>query len=376
MKISERRLVRDLRKLISIESYEDSQKISRWLRGKLRRLGIEASFDEDGNIVASIGEGPGFMLNAHMDTVGPGRGWKRGPFTGEVKDGRVYGRGASDCKAGIASMLEIARILKKKGVRKRVVFTLTAFEEGYTLEKNGIYKILMKLAGIEKGIILEPSSRKGKIGIAVGCRGSARYRIEIHGKRGHSAYTPPGNNPIYRFPALLERVRKVRGRSMKIGLIRKRVGERLTVTQIFAREGANVIAGKCDVTIDRRSLPDEKPSEFFGRMKAICDESLKKGYTLTQESGFQGYLFVDRKFLEACKQSAREAGLEPLPYFELARIDASVLYNFSGIGTYMMGPGHMEQAHKRDEYCEVESLVKATEAVLRAVEKWDAEPAS
>ncbi len=371
MKVSRIRLVRDLRKLISMPSFEDSLKVSRWIRRELKKLGIEYDFDEDGNIVAEMGEGPGFILNAHMDTVSPGRGWKRDPFGGEMENGRIYGRGSSDCKAGIASMLEIARQLKKRGISKRVVFTLTAYEEGYPIDKNGIYKILVKLKGIEKGIILEPSIKKDTIGIAVGCRGSGRYKVEIHGKKGHSAYVSIKNNPIYRFPDFLERVKRTTMKSMKVGILRTTIRDRITVTQICAREGPNVIAGKCDVTIDRRSLPDEKPGDFFERMKAICKESLRRGFTLTQESAFQGYLFVDRNFLTLCRESAKEVGLKPHPYFELARIDASVLYNFSDIGTYMMGPGHMDQAHKKDEYCDIEGLVKATEAVLRVIEKWD-----
>ncbi len=161
-------LVKNLQSLVKIPSFKDSLAVSIWIKNEMEGIGYEVWSDDDGNLIAEIGAGKGFLLNAHMDTVEAGDGWKHDPFGGEIENGRIYGRGSSDCKAGIASMIEIARILKKSPPKKRVVLTFTAYEEGYPLEQDGVYKILPELKDIEKGLVLEPTTRGKTIGVAVG----------------------------------------------------------------------------------------------------------------------------------------------------------------------------------------------------------------
>jgi len=360
-------LVKNLQSLIRIPSFMDSTAVSKWIKNELEGLGYEVWSDSDGNLIAETGKGPGFILNAHMDTVEAGDGWKHDPFGGEIENERIYGRGASDCKAGIASMLEIARYFKKNPPERRVVFTFTAYEEGYPLEKNGLYKILPKLKNIEKGLILEPTTKGSKIGIAFGCRGSMRYRLEINGRKGHSAYLPHSANPIYLLPGFLGALSSAPSRKLKIPSIGAEIEDANTVTEVRAHEGRNVVPSKCVVSIDRRALPDELPEEYYETLKSICRKSLGTRFMLRQVSGMQGYLFEDRDFIDMCSDAVKSAGFMPEPRFEMARIDGCILYNFAKIGTFMMGPGDIGQAHQLDEYCEIEGLVKATEAVLNVI---------
>jgi succinyl-diaminopimelate desuccinylase len=365
------RLVRNLQSLVKIPSSRDSLGVSRWIKNELEGIGYKVWSDTDGNLIAEVGKGPGFILNAHMDTVEPGDGWKHDPLGGEIVGGKVYGRGASDCKAGVASMLEIARALKKDSPKKRVVFAFTAFEEGYPLEKNGLYRILPHLKGIEKGLILEPTMKGGTVGIGIGCRGSAGYILEILGKRGHSAYVGDEMNPIYRFPGFMQELRKIPVKYAKIKLIDEDVPDKTTVTEIRAEEGPNVVPSKCMVSIDRRVLPEEDPSGFRSVVESVCRKTLRGRFRLREIRGMKGYIFDDGEFLRMCKEAVKSVGSKPVPMFERGRIDATILYNFAKIGTFMMGPGDIRQAHNFDEYCEIEGLVRATEAVLAVIRKWD-----
>ena len=68
------------------------------------------------NVTASIGKGNGLMLNGHMDTVPAGDGWKYDPFAAKIVDGKLYGRGSSDMKAGLAVMMIVAKELSKKNL--------------------------------------------------------------------------------------------------------------------------------------------------------------------------------------------------------------------------------------------------------------------
>jgi succinyl-diaminopimelate desuccinylase len=371
MEIERERLVRNLQSLVKIPSFRDSLEVSRWIKNELEGLGYSAWSDEEGNLIAEVGKGPGFILNAHMDTVEPGERWKHDPFGGEIANGRIYGRGASDCKAGVAAMLELARMLRGEKLSKRVVFTFTAFEEGYPLEKNGLYRTLPRLKDIEKGLILEPTTKGNTIGIGVGCRGSAGYIIEILGERGHSAYFMDDKNPIYKFIKFLQELKKIPTKTVNVELVSQEISDKSTVTEICAQEGPNVVPSKCVISLDRRTLPEEDPGEFRIKIESVCRKTLGKDFKINEVRRMKGYLFNDRVFLDICKDAVKSIGSKPEPHVEKGRIDATILYNFANIGTFMMGPGDISQAHNIDEHCEIEGLVKATEAVLAVIKKWD-----
>ena len=371
MEADEKRLVGTLQKLIRIPSHENSLGVSKWIKNEMEAAGYKVASDSDGNLLAEIGKGQGFLLNAHMDTVGLGSGWKHESLGGKIDDGKIYGRGSSDCKAGIASMIEIARILKNKKTRKRVVFAFTAYEEGYTLEMNGIYKSIPKLKNIDKGILLEPSTEGNTIKIGVGCRGTDRFELQIIGERGHSSMPEKYRNPIYMFPAFLELVKKFGQKKMHAPLAKTDVFDNLTVTEICAKEGANVIPGSCMVTLDRRSLPGENPDEFQKKLDSICRQAFGDRYRLERKGGAGGYYHEDEDFLRLCETSIRSAGFRPEPIFESGRTDSAILYNFGKIGTFVVGPGSMGVAHSIDECCEIRGLVGATNAILKIIEKWD-----
>jgi acetylornithine deacetylase/succinyl-diaminopimelate desuccinylase-like protein len=373
MMMEEENLIRNLQSLVKIPSFRDSIEVSRWIKDELEGFGYSVDSDGDGNLVAEAGKGKGFLLNGHMDTVAPGDGWKHDPFGAEIEDGKLYGRGASDMKAGLATMLETARLLKldEKKLRKRVVFAFTAFEEGHPIEKNGVMKILPKLRDIDKGLILEPTTDGNDVSIAMGCRGSYHFNVDILGERGHSSLPGKFENPIYRFPALLDGIRGLPPGKVKIPILGETVSDNLTVTQVCAKEGINVIPGKCSVSLDRRALPSEKPGEIDGKLERICRKSLGSRFRLERTSSIQGYQYADSGLMEICKAAISSAGMRPRPYFEVARFDGCVLKNHGGIGTFMLGPGSIEQAHTVDECCEIEGLVKTSGAILDIIRRWD-----
>lgn len=364
MELKKEKLAETLQELVRIPSFRDSLKVSGYAKDQLEDSGFDAWSDRDGNLIAEKGRGPGFLLNAHMDTVEAGEGWKHDPFGGEMEKGKVYGRGASDCKAGVAALLRIADVMKKMKLRKRVVFTLTAFEEGYPVEKNGVYRILPKLKDIEKGLVLEPTTKGKTIGIAVGCRGTMRARIEILGKRGHSAYTEISDNPIHMFPAFMRELEKLPRNTMKTDIIHDEIGERITVTEICAREGGNVTPSKCELITDSRLVPSTDPDKAFSELEKACKKSLGNRFRIEKYVANRGYIHEDRDFLSLCRESAEAAGAVPRPFFERARIDGTIFSNFGGIGTFMMGPGDISMAHKPEEHCSVEELHLAARAVL------------
>ena len=169
------------------------------------------------NLYARIGtEPPNLMIAGHTDVVPPGNesAWSKPPFSGEVVDGLLYGRGAVDMKGGIACALAAAldHLAANDGtVRKdgkgSISFLITGDEEGIAV--NGTIKLLKWVA--ERGekfdhcILAEPSN-VANLGdtIKVGRRGSLNGTLVVSGKQGHVAYPDRADNPIRGLVKLVE----------------------------------------------------------------------------------------------------------------------------------------------------------------------------
>ena len=148
----------------------------------------------------------------HTDVVpaGPREDWASDPFVPQIRDGRLYGRGAADMKSGLAAMVIAAErfVARHPDYRGTLAFLLTSDEEGPSVD--GTRRVIETLESrnehIDWCVIGEPSSHEilGDT-IKVGRRGSLSGRLTIHGTQGHVAYPQLADNPVHRFaPALTE----------------------------------------------------------------------------------------------------------------------------------------------------------------------------
>ncbi|ARO55439.1 succinyl-diaminopimelate desuccinylase [Methylorubrum zatmanii] len=188
-----------------------------FLADRLSRAGFSVErpvFSEPGtpdiqNLYARIGTaGPVLVFAGHTDVVPPGEteAWTHGPFSGDVADGFLYGRGAVDMKGGIACMLAATlAFLDRHGpdFGGSIAFLVTGDEEGPAV--NGTVKLLdwAKARGerFDHCLLGEPTNPDtlGEM-IKIGRRGSLTGRITVHGRQGHVAYPHRAENPI---PGLL-----------------------------------------------------------------------------------------------------------------------------------------------------------------------------
>ena len=155
---------------------------------------------------------PMLCLAGHTDVVpaGPREDWASDPFVPQIRDGRLYGRGAADMKSGLAAMVVAAErfVARHPDYRGTLAFLLTSDEEGPSVD--GTRRVIETLESrnehIDWCVIGEPSSHEilGDT-IKVGRRGSLSGRLTIHGTQGHIAYPQLADNPVHRFaPALAE----------------------------------------------------------------------------------------------------------------------------------------------------------------------------
>ncbi len=169
-----------------------------------RVVAKEAGTPDVENLYARLGrEGPHLMFAGHTDVVpvGDEAAWSQGPFSAEIVNGEMYGRGAVDMKGGIACFLAaVARHVEKHGPPKgSISLLITGDEEGPAI--NGTVKLLEWAAA--KGerwdacLVGEPTN-PDQLGdmIKIGRRGSLSGRITVHGVQGHAAYPHLADNPV------------------------------------------------------------------------------------------------------------------------------------------------------------------------------------
>ena len=192
--IDENEVIQFTRRLIQIPTVNppaDTRVCAGYIARTLTEEGINAEISEgrDGlcNVVARLcgkEEGKTLVLNGHIDVVAPGEGWTVDPFGGEVRIGRIYGRGASDMKSGLAAMMGAMIGVKRSGLefKGEIVFMAVADEE--TGSEYGTRYLLDK--GVGKGaafgIVCEPTNLR----VETGNRGLRWIDIEVRGKASHA----------------------------------------------------------------------------------------------------------------------------------------------------------------------------------------------
>ncbi len=207
------------KKLISCPSVTPKDEGAQVLLGEfLRGVGFEChhlSFgkgdEEVPNLFARIGKGgPHLCYAGHTDVVpsGPEEQWTFGPFNPEVKDGVLYGRGASDMKGSVAAFaVAAAEFIKTGEFKGSISLLITGDEEGVAI--NGTVKVLewMKENGHvpDVAIVGEPTNPKhfGQE-IKIGRRGSLNGHITVKGKQGHVAYQQLADNPVPKMVQMLD----------------------------------------------------------------------------------------------------------------------------------------------------------------------------
>jgi succinyl-diaminopimelate desuccinylase len=266
-----------------------------FIEGVLKEAGFEVHrpvFSEPGtpdveNLYARYGTGKPYLLFAgHTDVVSPGDlgRWRHDPFSGEIEDGELYGRGAVDMKGGIACMMAAALdfIREQPDFNGSIGFLITGDEEGPAI--NGTVKLLEWARGrgerFDHCILGEPTNpnRLGDM-IKIGRRGSLSGKVVVEGKQGHVAYPHLADNPIPGMLRLLE------------GLLREPLdhgtehfdASNLEVTTVdVGNPASNVIPAEARATFNIRFndlwTPESLEAEIERRLSEAAGNSVR--YTL------------------------------------------------------------------------------------------------
>jgi putative selenium metabolism hydrolase len=271
---------------------------------KLANLCEQAGFDEVrvdglGNLVGRVGNGPHrIAVDAHVDTVDTGdeTQWLHPPFSGEIRDGQVYGRGSVDQKGGAASMITSGRILKELGYAGKysVYYTFTIMEEdcdglcwNYLLEKEGLVP--------EFVVITEPTN----LGLYLGQRGRVEFEIYFGGLSAHGSAPERGDNAIYRASEMALKVRELHERLRSDDFLGK---GSVAVTFVHSESPSLcAIPDRCMIHLDRRLTWGETKESAWDELQRIADDKTTISIPMYDRPSYRGTVFAQEKYFPTWK---------------------------------------------------------------------------
>jgi len=360
---------------------------------KLRRFGYEVSFIEaEGrpectaefprvNVIGRLlGARPTPLLhfNGHIDVVPPGAGWTRDPFAAELQDGRIYGRGVTDQKAGIAASLFAVEAIRRAGVRLD-----GSVEQSATVdEESGGFSGVAYLAehghvrpgSVDYVIITEPLDYDR---ICLGHRGVYWFEVIMRGRIAHGSMPFLGVSAIDRMGRLIERVEH----ELKPRLAKRRSrmpvepeaarAATINVNSIWGGQDPNLaqtpcVADLCRAAFDRRFLIEEKLEDVREEFVELIDQLREDDDELQYE--LKDLMIVHPTMTSPESQLVKTLsavitetiGREPPLIASPGTYDQKHFARIAGIEQCIAyGPGILKMAHQPDEYCEIEHLISA-----------------
>ena len=305
-----------LKKLIKIESISPND------NGcfdviKQQFEGLDFSFEETSyknisNLVITNGNSKNktFCFLGHTDVVPPGpeSEWTVPPFSGEIIDNKIYGRGAADMKGGVACFISALKefLSEYKDPSFNIMVLLNSNEEG-KLENGKVDRVINEMIDKDKFIdfclIGEPSSSK-KVGdvIRIGRRGSLSGNLKVYGIQGHVAYPKQALNPILGIGETLEELKNMewdRGNE-------NFEPTSFQVSNIKSGTGAeNVVPGVLEMTFNFRFSPESSPDGLKEKFEALLNKSDLK-YDVSWTLSALPFLTAKTEFIDIVKSSIKE----------------------------------------------------------------------
>lgn len=327
------------------------------------------------NVLARLEGMPGaptVVLDAHQDTV-PVDGMVIPPFEADIKNGRLYGRGACDVKGGLAAMLAaFLRLAKERPQRcATVVVTFTCDEEATSLGINQLtrswsdpamkYRLLPTPPDV--AIVAEPTS----LDAVVAHRGAVRWQLSTTGRACHSSRPDEGINAIYRMAEVVRHLQAFADWLPTSRPAHPLCGPAtLSVGLITGGISVNAVPDRCTIEIDRRVIPGERREDVIPEVAKYLAERVSfpiehsEPYVLSPPLGDElNGPWADRLLASIAPVAGSKQKIG-VAYGTHASRFAAV-----GVPAVVFGPGDIAQAHTKDEWIELAQLQAAAECYYR-----------
>lgn len=368
-------IIRFLRELCAIPSYESKiRAVGERAEAEMKKLGFEETwFDQMGNIVGRIGNGPVKLLyDSHIDTVGIGdpAAWGWDPFEGKVEDGVLFARGACDEKGSTPGMIYGLAIAHELGLLDGI----SAYYFGNMEEWcDGIApNALVEAEGLRPDFVVvgEPT----RMQVYRGHKGRVEMQVVAKGKSAHAASNFLGDNAIYKLLPVIDAISKLEpelGDDPFLG------HGRITVSDMHVKTPSiNAVPDEALIYIDRRITFGEEPQAVLDHVRRLIGDrsDIEASILYYDDPSYTGFVFgvdkiypawalpEDNAYVQAGVQAGALLWGSPTPTGK---------WDFSTNGTYWMGkagipsigfgPGDEIHAHTVIDQVPLDDVVRATE---------------
>lgn len=332
-------------------------------------------------VMKGSGGGRSIILNGHIDVVPEGdrKKWEHDPFSGMIKNGRLYGRGATDMKGGLVSLLLALEAIIDSGVQlKGDVIFQSVIEE----ESGGAGTLAAVLRGYKAdgAIIPEPTNMK----LFPKQQGSMWFRITVKGKAAHGGTRYEGVSAIEKMLLIirqLERLEEQRNQLITDSLydsiplpIPINIGKFYSGQWPSSVPDRAVIEGRMGVA-PNESIEEAKKSleSTLSRLKDIDDWFQQNPAEIEWFGGrwLPGNLDPEHELMEVITKSYQQVmGEKPIVEASPWGTDGGILSNVGKIPVVIFGPGITEAAHDTNEYIVLEDVFKTAEIIAFTLLNW------
>ncbi len=335
------------------------------------RVELQEALQGRPNVVAQVGSGKGstLLFNGHLDVVGT-HGMTHSPFGAVSRDGKLWGRGASDMKGGVAAMCAGAWRAARAGMSGNLVIAAVVDEE---FESAGTRDLIARGLRADAAVVTEPT----RLAIGPAHRGFTWAEITTVGRAAHGSRYEIGIDAIAHAGLILAEL----DRLDRVDLPRRThplLGHAsLHAATIEGGSGWSTYPDRCVLRVERRTLPGESSQDAIREMENAC--AAVKGRTPEVRAS------VRHVFSQSPSDVSTDApivlGLEKAlsAHGEPVRIEGvtawtdAALLNAAGIPAVCFGPGDMGLAHADEEWIPEEEIERATEVLASLALSWGRE---
>jgi len=323
--------------------------------------------DGRAQIVARIGGASGKLpigFTGHLDTVPLGaQPWSVDPHAGAIVDGKLYGRGSSDMKSGVAAfVVACLQLSAKLANTPGVVLVITAGEETGCTGAAALAREFKGLPKVGAFVAAEPTGNRP----LVGHKGALWLEAVTKGLTAHGSMPEKGVNAVYKAARAVTALQ-----DFDFNVARHDVlgGPTLNVVTITGGLNINSVPDRSAIGIDIRTIPGQNHAGIREHLASYLGAEVELGTKLDAQSVWTN---PNDAWIGTVVRTAREitgvgGEIGAAPYFT----DASILTPaMGGPPTAIIGPGELELAHQTDEYCFVSRIEQATEIYSAIIRDW------